>query len=106
MMEIDGKVYQKDVIILPDCSIHNPWRRAAGHVLTVADIQLILAAVPAFLVVGTGASGMMQPDTEFIAKLEAKGIQVTILPTQQAVHEFNKMSAQSGSCAGCFHLTC
>jgi hypothetical protein len=106
MMEIDGEVYKKDMIILPDGSIHHPWWRAAGHVLTVADIQLILAAGPAFLVVGTGASGMMQPDSEFIAALEAKSIQVTILPTEQAVHEFNKLSAQSGSCAGCFHLTC
>jgi hypothetical protein len=106
MMEIDGEVYRKDVIILPDGSIHHPWWRTSGHVLTLADIQIILAAAPAFLVVGTGATGMMKPEAGFKAANEAKGIQTTILPTDQAVHEFSRISAQSGSCAGCFHLTC
>ena len=106
MMEVDGEVYRKDLIILPDSSIHCPWWRADGHILTVADIQIMLAVEPVFLVVGTGNSGMMRLDAGFKAAVEAKGIQVVALPTAQAVQEFNRISAQSESCAGCFHLTC
>jgi hypothetical protein len=106
MIEIDGSVYRKDIIILPDGSIRHPWRRTAGHVLTAADIPDILAAAPACLVVGTGASGMMEPDAGFAAAIEARDINVTLLPTAQAVSEFNRMSVPPASCAGCFHLTC
>ncbi len=106
VMEIDGEAYRKDVFILPDGSIHSPWWRAEGHLLTLADIQEILAAEPKVLVVGTGSSGMMRPDAGFKATVEAKNIQVVILPTAQAVGEFNKMSERAVGCAGCFHLTC
>ena len=106
MMEIDGEVYRKDLIILPDGPIHHPWWRADGHVLTVADIQIVLTAEPALLVVGTRSSGMIRPVAGFKESVEAKGIQVITLSTAQAVQEFNRMSAQSESCAGCFHLTC
>ncbi len=102
VVEIDGEVYRKDLIIFPDGSIHHSWWRADGHVLTVADIQIILVTDPSFLVVGAGNSGMMKPDAGF----KAKGVQVIILPTAQAVQEFNKLLSQSESCAGCFHLTC
>jgi len=106
MMEVDGQVYRKDLMILPDGFIYHPWWRASGHVLTVADIQPILASHPAVLVVGTGDSGMMKPDGEFVKGLEAGGIKAIILPTARAAQEFNRMSAQAEPCAGCFHLTC
>lgn len=106
MMEIDGEIYRKDVLILPDGSVHSPWWRAEGHLLTVADIQDILVAWPKVLVVGTGNPGMMRPDAEFRTTVEDKDIQVTILPTAQAVVEFNMLSERGEGCAGCFHLTC
>lgn len=105
-MEIDGEVYHKDLMILPDRSVHHPWWRASGHVLRVADIKLILDARPAALVVGTGASAIMKPDADFARVVEARGIRLSVLPTAQAVREFNRMSAQGESCAACFHLTC
>jgi len=106
MMEIDGEVYRKDLMILPDGSIHFPWWRTSGHVLTVADIQPVLAASPRRLVVGTGDPGFMKPDAEFMQRVESEGIDVTVLPTTQAVQHFNRVSSQGESCAGCFHLTC
>lgn len=106
LMEIDGEAYRKDLIILPDGSVRSPWWRVEGHVLTVADIQDILAAEPEALVVGIGEPGMMKPDAGFLAWVEAKGIKVAILPTALAVREFNMMSERGGGCAGCFHLTC
>jgi hypothetical protein len=106
MMEIDGTVCREDVMILPDGSLVHPWWRVSGHVVTVADIEPILAAAPATLVVGTGTPGRLRPDAEFVPAVRARGIKVSILPTKQAVREFNLMTARGESCAGCFHLTC
>jgi len=106
MMEIDGEVYRKDLMILPDGSIHHPWWRASGHVLTAVDIQPILAVSPRALVVGTGNPGLMKPDAEFSQAVESQGINLSVLSTAQAVQRFNRMSTQGESCAACFHLTC
>ncbi len=105
-IEIDNKTYSRDLMIFPDGSVRSPWCRADGHVLTVSDIQDILEVRPTYLVVGTGSPGMMQPDAEFVSRVESKGIKLAILPTTQAVREFNMMSEQGRGCAGCFHLTC
>lgn len=104
VMEIEGHVYRKDVIVLPDGSIHCPWWRASGHVLTSADIEPVWDCHPAVLVVGTGDSGMMEPDETFVREVEGRGIRLIVLPTAQAVQEFNKISGRGASCAGCFHL--
>lgn len=60
-MEINGKPYRKDLMILPDKTILHPWWRNAGHTLSLPDIQEIIAAAPDVLVIGTGSPGMMQP---------------------------------------------
>jgi hypothetical protein len=106
VMEIDGAVCREDVMILPDGSVLQPWWRASGHVVTVADIEPVLAASPAALVVGTGSPSRMRPGADFERAVATRGIKATILPTKQAVEEFNRMTARGESCAGCFHLTC
>jgi len=106
MMEVDGHIFRKDLMIFPDGSIDHPWWKVSGHVLTIADIQPILASHPAILVVGTGDSGMMKSNAQFVQELEAKGIQAIILPTTQTVQEFNRLSTKAEPYAGCFHLTC
>lgn len=106
MMTINGKIYRKDLIILPDGSIHYPWWRSSGHTVSIADVNSILTFCPTDLVLGTGDPGLMKPDNSLIPKLESKGIQVHILPTRQAVQKFNQLTYTDKSCAAGFHLTC
>lgn len=106
MMTINGKVYRKDLIILPDGSIHHPWWRSSGHIVSIADINFIFSFCPADLVLGTGDPGLMKPDNSLIPKLESKGIQMHILPTRQAIRKFNKLTSLGSPCAAGFHLTC
>ncbi len=56
---IDGKIHTADVIVLPGRVIPDWWRED-GHRLGAADVEEIVAAGPACLVVGTGASGLME----------------------------------------------
>ncbi len=105
-MEIDGEVYTKDLMILPNGTVRHPWWRRSGHRLSPADIEPILASSPGVVVVGTGDPGLMTPESGLIQELEVRGIEVAVLPTVRAVDRFNRLSAGGRPCAGCFHLTC
>ncbi len=103
-IEIDGKVYTADLIILP-VGILDSWWRKEGHLLTVEDLKPVIEEHPEVLVVGTGASGMMRVDAGVQEKLESMGIEVIIQKTEDACNTFNEISS-SRRTAAALHLTC
>ena len=105
-MEVDGREYGKDLIILPDGTIHFPWWRKSGHRLSLEDLGPVLDAHPKILVVGQGAYGLMKPDTDLAEALSDRGITVKVLKTKKAVAEFNALLTKGEKTAACFHLTC
>jgi len=92
------------VIILPGRVIPGWWRED-GHLLGVADVEEVVAAGPACLVVGTGASGLMEVPPETLRLLEGHGILVVVEPTADAVATYNRLRGD-GRTAACLHLTC
>jgi hypothetical protein len=105
-MEVDGREYGKDLIILPDGTIHFPWWRKSGHRLSLDDLGPVLETAPKILVVGTGAYGLMKPEDGLSEALAEKRISVKVLISKKAVAEFNALLAQGEQVAACFHLTC
>jgi hypothetical protein len=105
-MEINSKLYRKDLMILPDGTILHPWWRKTGHTLSLTDIQEIIAATPDILVIGTGSPGMMQPEQTLSGELKSRGIATKVMPTKDAVQEYNDLHEQGRKVAACFHLTC
>ncbi len=105
-ISVDGRIYHKDLIILPDRSLITPWWRKSGHLLIMSDIEDILKTSPDFLIIGTGSSGLMKLHPSLSDELKAKGVQVLTFPTETAVEKYNLMSMESHSLAACFHLTC
>ena len=105
-MVIDGKQYTKDLIILPDGTILQPWWRKTGHMLAISDIQDAISTSPDILVVGTGKPGFMKPEIALHKALETMGIETRIMPTDEAIKEYNALREQRKKVAGCFHLTC
>ena len=105
-MTIDGEVYRKDLIILPDGEILHPWWRDSGHRLTLADLDAVMDAAPQTLIVGTGSPGMMAPADGLIETLAARGIETTVLPTAQAADTYNANRNGGTRIAACFPLTC
>jgi hypothetical protein len=105
-MVIDGKRYSGDLIILPDGGVLHPWWRETGHALAMSDIEEVIAASPDILVVGTGNPGLMTTAPTLNEALRAKGIGTRIMPTDEAVKEYNALREQGRKVAGCFHLTC
>ena len=101
---IDGKTYTSDVIIYPG-RVDSSWWRKEGHNLQVIDLSDVINAKPEILIVGTGASGLMNVPKETISHLESKGIKVHMALTEKAVELFNKLQKDKIVIAA-LHLTC
>ncbi|RLE82999.1 MAG: hypothetical protein DRJ36_00055, partial [Thermoprotei archaeon] len=56
---VEGKVYSKDLILLPGRIVENWWRRE-GHELCLDDLKEVLKEDIEVLVVGTGYYGFMK----------------------------------------------
>jgi hypothetical protein len=103
-INVDGKEYTNDIIIVP-AGLMDKWWRRTGHELSTEDIQPVLDAHPEVLIVGTGASGMLRVLPEVKDTLSEKGIELIIETTQEACKVFNEISTKRKAAAA-LHLTC
>jgi hypothetical protein len=101
---IDGETYTKDVIILPGRVIRGWWRQE-GHSLHPADLEEVLAATPATLIVGQGTFGRMRVSEKTMLVLEQAGIELIALSSKEACEEYNQLRGR-GNVAAALHLTC
>lgn len=101
---INGKKYTSDVIILPD-RVKSNWWRKSGHQLSLEDIAEVMPEKPEMLIVGTGASGLMEVLPEVKQALETQGIKLIEETTDKACHTYNQL-CRSQKVATALHLTC
>ncbi len=102
---IDGTSYNSDLIILGD-TVQSDWWRKQGHSLTAEDLDTILKAKPAVLVVGCGASGLMDVPDQTRQVLKKHKIQIETFDSYKAVQKFNELSEAGVNVAAALHLTC
>ena len=101
---IDGKSYQRDVIIYSEGVMPNWWREQ-GHSLSKMDLEDVIAAQPKTLIVGLGAFGRMKVPVETLAQIEEAGIEVLAHKTEKACQLYNQLEEEGGVVAA-LHLTC
>lgn len=102
-VEVDGREETRDLIVLPGRVVRNWWRRD-GHTLAIDDLEAVLEDLPERLVVGTGAAGRMRPDPAALRALKQRGIEVDVLPTDEAVQRYGELDPARAAAA--LHLTC
>jgi hypothetical protein len=102
---IDGQTYTSDIIILDD-AVQSEWWREQGHSLATEDLDTILKAKPAVLVVGCGASGLMEIPGQTRHALKERNIQLEAYDSYKAVQKFNELSEAGVNVAAALHLTC
>ncbi|MFW6115633.1 MAG: Mth938-like domain-containing protein [Chloroflexota bacterium] len=103
-MVVDGQEHTNDLILLPDRVIPN-WWCDQGHRLSAGDLEQVVDAQPEVLVVGTGASGVMDVPAETRRAVEEAGIELHVARTGQAWKRYNQLQEERPT-AGAFHLTC
>lgn len=104
LMTIDGLNYDYDLWLGP--SGVNKWWRQESHYAAREDILGGLKEKPKVVVIGTGASGMMEVGVEAKDLISEKKIDLIVKPTGQAVREYNKLKKEGKNLVGFFHLTC
>ncbi|OGL43079.1 MAG: hypothetical protein A2149_05025 [Candidatus Schekmanbacteria bacterium RBG_16_38_11] len=102
---VDGKVYERDLIIFPD-KIKSGWWRKEGHSLLTEDLDEVLRYKPEVLIVGRGASNCMEITSATQRALSEKNIKLFESDTYKAVQLFNELTRQGKNVVGAFHLTC
>ncbi|GIU98747.1 MAG: hypothetical protein KatS3mg014_0363 [Actinomycetota bacterium] len=100
---VDGEEHVRDLIVLPGRVVGNWWRKD-GHALVLEDLAGVLDELPERLVIGTGAVGRMRPDPEALRTLRERGIEVEVLPTEEAVRRYGELDPDRTAAA--LHLTC
>jgi hypothetical protein len=100
---IDGREETRDVIVLPERVVRGWWREE-GHGLVLADLDEVLDELPECLLVGTGAYGRMRPDPGTLEALRARGVDVEVLPTPEAIKRYAQLDPRKTAAA--LHLTC
>jgi hypothetical protein len=100
---IDGREETRDLIVLPDRVVRDWWRQD-GHGLVLDDLRDVLDELPERLLVGTGAHGQLKPDPGTLQTLRARGIDVEVLPTPEAVERYAGLDPRRTAAA--LHLTC
>ena len=100
-----GKRYGKDLKILRG-EVRADWWRGEGHRVDVDDVQDIIEAAPAILVVGMGANGLMRVTKQLAKTLSEKNIQLIAQPSGEAARTYNQLASEGKDVAGAFHLTC
>ena len=100
---VDGHEETRDVIVLPRRVVRGWWRQE-GHRLVLEDLVEVLDELPARLLIGTGAYQRMRPDPGALEALRARGVEVEVLPTAEAVRRYARLDP--GTTAAALHLTC
>jgi hypothetical protein len=99
---VDGEEHTKDLIVLPTRVVGNWWRRN-GHELVLEDLDGVADELPERLVVGSGAASQMQPDPGTVDALRARGVEVEVLQTEDAVRRYTALDPARTAVA--LHLT-
>ena len=104
VMKIDGTEYRADLIVFPDRIKPNWWRKQ-GHSLAIEDLGDALDFEPEVLIVGKGASGLMEIPASTKEVIQGKGIELIAYNTGQAWGVFNEQVEKGRKVAGAFHRT-
>jgi hypothetical protein len=102
-VSVDGREETRDVIVLPERVVRDWWRKD-GHALVLEDLEAVLDELPGRLIVGTGAYGRLRPDPETLETLRERGVEVEVLPTEEAVSRYGALNPADTAAA--LHLTC
>ncbi len=97
-IQIDGRDYSRDVILLGD-EVKGPWwREAGGHVYAPQDFEEVLAAAPEVVVLGTGYFGRVKVLDETLTALAEAGSEIVVEKTGGAVEALQPLCGRGAGC--------
>lgn len=106
---IDNKKYSRDVLIFADGQVaqrHGGIWMFGSHSIKQQEVEKLLEGEPEVLIVGTGTNNKarLSPGAENWAK--QKKLELTVLPSYDAVTRLNELAEQKKKVAAIVHITC
>ena len=101
---VDEKEYESNIILLG--KIVNRARYLPDHGLAFDDIIPLVEYKPEYIVIGTGASGVMPVSDEIKELIETKGIKLIVEKTPDACRTYNSLLSENKKVAAFLHDTC
>lgn len=105
LIKIGGREFKSDLIIYPD-HVDDKWWRKEGHLLQIEDLAGVFPLKPDVLIVGQGLPGLMQVDQKVDEYCRSHNIELSSLPTTEAVEKYNELAKKKPLVIAAFHLTC
>jgi hypothetical protein len=106
---IAGTKYDYDVLIRLDGKVEKRKKKLSkeafgtSHILSLAEAEYVFEKGAEKIIIGSGQESMLKLSDEAAAFLDEKGCKVKLLPTPEAILEWNKAK---GRCIGLYHITC
>lgn len=101
---IDGRQFLDNVKII-DGRIMT-WHPSERHLLKLVDIKDLIESKPEIIIVGMGASGLMEVSLEVRDDLMKKRITLYADKTEKMCKLFNELKPKEKKVAAIFHATC
>ncbi len=106
---VGEKQYAYDIVILPDGTVkeRSPGKgRLGSHSIARSEIEALTRTQPDVILVGTGVEGMarLAHDAEFY--LTESNLDLTVMPSPQAVRKYNQCIEDGEKVAALIHVTC
>ena len=106
---VDGKKYRRDLIFLPDGTVK---RRKGGfwmfgdHNIKREEIEELFQAGAEVALVGIGTSSKALVSDEAKEYVQEANLNLSVLPSTDAVGKWNQMLDQGKKVAALIHITC
>ncbi len=101
---VDGKKLDSNIVLINN--IVKPARYLEGHLLRESDFDELISAKPEIIIIGTGASGVVQVQEEIKQLIESNNIRLIIEKTGEACNTYNDLIKKQKKVCAFLHNTC
>ena len=101
---VDGKPYESNIILFN--SRIKIARCLPNHELTLNDISPLIEFSPEYIIIGTGANGVMPVTKETEDFIKENGIKLIVEKTDDACKTYNALISENKKVAAFLHNTC
>jgi len=101
---IQGKEYNSNVILIGRTV--KPARYLPNHELSINDIFPLVESKPDYIIIGTGASGVMPVPDNISNFIKEKRIKLIVEKTGDACQTYNSLLKEKKKVAAFLHNTC
>ncbi|MBW2992635.1 hypothetical protein KY345_05450 [Candidatus Woesearchaeota archaeon] len=101
---IDGKKFDSNVKIIQDKA--SKYRYFENHIIELNDFVDLVDKKPEYIIIGTGASGVVNVPDEIKEYIEKAGIKLIIEKTGDACNTYNDLIKKNKKVCALMHNTC